>query len=137
VIATVTAALVLGWHQHEVFTAGVRVKGSSFSIVLTFLLEASVFMLIGFSLRDILERAGGVSLVLERMAWPGRCCREAWRAKAAPTPAGSPRCHRTADGVGLCGSEHSIEHGRSDGHFRALSPVGAGTKSRADDRLVA
>ncbi|MDO9417254.1 Na+/H+ antiporter [Pararhizobium sp.] len=70
VLATVTAGLVLGWYQHTIFTAAVRMKGTSFWIVLVFLLEASVFMLIGFSLRDILERAGGIEVVLQQMAWP-------------------------------------------------------------------
>lgn len=70
VIATVTAALVASWHQHVVFSAAVRVKGSSFWQVLAFLLEASVFMLIGFSLRDVLMRAGGSAVVLEQMAGP-------------------------------------------------------------------
>jgi monovalent cation/hydrogen antiporter len=70
VIATVTAGLVLGWHQHVVFTAAVRVKGTSFWQVLVFLFEASVFILIGFSLRDVLARAGGLDPVLDHMAWP-------------------------------------------------------------------
>lgn len=70
VIATVSAGLVLGWHQHTVFSASVRIKGTSFWLVLVFLLEASVFVLIGFSLRDIIQRAGGAEIVFEQMAWP-------------------------------------------------------------------
>ena len=70
VIATVTAGLVLGWHQHTVLSASVRLRGTAFWIVLVFLLEASVFVLIGFSLRDIMERAGGAEIVFKQMAWP-------------------------------------------------------------------
>ena len=70
VIATVTAGLVMGWQQHVIFSAAVRLKGTSFWQVMVFLFEASVFVLIGFSLRDILERAGGVERVLADMAVP-------------------------------------------------------------------
>ena len=70
VIATVTAGLVLGWQQHVIFSAAVRLKGSSFWQVLVFLLEASVFMLIGLSLRDVLDRAGGLERVVAEMALP-------------------------------------------------------------------
>ena len=70
VIAVVTGGLVLGWQQHVVFSAGTRLRGSSFWQVLIFLLEASVFILIGFSLRDVLMRAGGVETVLGGLATP-------------------------------------------------------------------
>lgn len=70
VIATVTTGLVLGWYQHVVFSAAVRLRGTSFWAVLVFVFEASVFMLIGFSLRDVLDRAGGIEAVLGGMAWP-------------------------------------------------------------------
>ncbi len=53
-----------------IFSAAVRLKGTSFWQVMVFLFEASVFVLIGFSLRDILERAGGVERVLADMAAP-------------------------------------------------------------------
>ena len=70
VIAVVVAGLVMGWQQHVVFTAAVRLRGTSFWQVLVFLLEASVFILIGFSLRDVLARAGGIEVVLGDMALP-------------------------------------------------------------------
>lgn len=70
VIATVTMGLVLGWRQHVILSAGVRLRATSFWQVLVFLFEASVLMLIGFSLREVLERAGGFDAVLSHMAWP-------------------------------------------------------------------
>ncbi len=68
VIATVVAGLVCGWYQHVVFSAAIRLRGTSFWTVMVFLLEASVFMLIGSSLRDVIARAGGIAPVLDHMA---------------------------------------------------------------------
>jgi monovalent cation/hydrogen antiporter len=70
VIATVVAGLICGWYQHVVFSAAIRMRGTSFWTVLIFLLEASVFMLIGSSLRGVVERVGGIRVVLEEMAAP-------------------------------------------------------------------
>ncbi|TFI57421.1 Na+/H+ antiporter [Sphingomonas parva] len=58
VIATVAAGIVFGWHQHVVLPARVRMQGSAFWRTLVFSLEALVFILIGFSLRGVLERVG-------------------------------------------------------------------------------
>lgn len=60
VIATVTCGMVVGWHQHEVFTAAQRMRGTAFWQVVVFVLEALVFVLIGLSLRGIALRLGGV-----------------------------------------------------------------------------
>ncbi len=70
VIATVTAGLICGWFQHVVFSARVRLRANSFWTVLVFLLEAMVFMLIGSSLGGVVERAGGMSAVMQTMAVP-------------------------------------------------------------------
>jgi CPA1 family monovalent cation:H+ antiporter len=70
VIAVVTAGLTCGWHQHVVFSAGVRIRAIAFWQVLVFLLEAAVFTLIGLSLRGLLERVGDVRVVVDTMAWP-------------------------------------------------------------------
>ena len=70
VIAVVSAGLVLGWQQHVVFSAAIRLRGTSFWGVLVFLLEASVFILIGVSLRDVLARSGGVEAALGGFAGP-------------------------------------------------------------------
>ncbi|MES2989397.1 MAG: sodium:proton antiporter, partial [Pseudomonadota bacterium] len=60
VIAVVTAGLILGWFQHTVMSASVRLIGGSFWQIQSFILEAMVFILIGFSLRGALERIGGI-----------------------------------------------------------------------------
>ncbi|MBT2186501.1 Na+/H+ antiporter [Sphingobium nicotianae] len=70
VIAAVVTGLVCGWYQHVVFSAAVRMRGTSFWTVLIFLLEGSVFMLIGSSLRGVVERVGGFEIVLQEMAGP-------------------------------------------------------------------
>ncbi|MFM0241052.1 Na+/H+ antiporter [Paraburkholderia phytofirmans] len=59
VIATVSCGMVLGWHQHEVFSAAVRMRGTAFWQVVIFLMEALVFILIGLSLRGVMVRLGG------------------------------------------------------------------------------
>ncbi|MGH6613701.1 Na+/H+ antiporter [Sphingomonas sp.] len=70
VIATVVAGLVLGWYQHIIFPAQVRLRGSAFWQTLVFVLEALVFILIGFSLRGVLDRVGGIEAVSATMAIP-------------------------------------------------------------------
>lgn len=70
VIATVTTGLICGWYQHTVFSAAVRMRGTSFWAVMIFLMEATVFMLIGSSLRGVVERVGGFGVVLHEMALP-------------------------------------------------------------------
>ncbi|PZQ65100.1 MAG: Na+/H+ antiporter [Phenylobacterium zucineum] len=69
VIATVAAGLVLGWRQHIVLPARVRMQGSAFWRTLVFSLEALVFILIGFSLRGVLDRVG-LEAVVTTMAPP-------------------------------------------------------------------
>lgn len=58
VIATVSAGLVLGWYQHVIFPARVRLRASAFSHIMVYVLEALVFILIGFSLRGVIDRIG-------------------------------------------------------------------------------
>jgi len=70
VIATVTTGLICGWYQHVVFPAMVRMNGTAFWAVMIFLMEAFVFLLIGSSLRDVIERVGGFGVVLDEMALP-------------------------------------------------------------------
>ncbi|HUA89569.1 MAG TPA: Na+/H+ antiporter [Steroidobacteraceae bacterium] len=61
VIAVVVAGLVQGWYQHTVIDADVRLPASSVSRLVTFILEALVFILIGFSLRGVIVRMGGLA----------------------------------------------------------------------------
>ncbi|WP_426267500.1 Na+/H+ antiporter [Sphingomonas sp. LHG3443-2] len=70
VISTVAAGLVLGWYQHVVMPARVRIQGTGFWRTMIFSLEALVFILIGFSLRSVVDRAGGFAEVTATMAWP-------------------------------------------------------------------
>lgn len=70
VIATVVAGLICGWYQHSVLSAAIRMRGTSFWTVMIFLLEASVFMLIGSSLREVINRAGGIGMVIDQMTVP-------------------------------------------------------------------
>ena len=70
VIATVAAGTVFGWYQHVVLGAQVRMQGSAFWSILVFGLEALVFILIGFSLRAVIERVGGLEAVLATTALP-------------------------------------------------------------------
>ncbi len=70
VIATVICGLICGWYQHRVFSAAIRMRGTSFWNVMVFLLEASVFLLIGSSLREVITRVGGFGVVFEQMAVP-------------------------------------------------------------------
>lgn len=70
VIATVTTGLICGWYQHVVFNATVRMNGTAFWAVMIFLMEAFVFLLIGSSLRGVIDRVGGFGVVLAEMAGP-------------------------------------------------------------------
>ncbi len=60
VIAVVVGGLVHGWYQHTVINADVRLPTRSLGEVVSFVLEAQVFILIGFSLRGVVERMGGI-----------------------------------------------------------------------------
>lgn len=70
VIATVTTGLIVSWHQHTIMSAATRMRGVSFWTVVVFLMEASVFILIGLSLRGVVERGGGFGVVAATMGWP-------------------------------------------------------------------
>jgi CPA1 family monovalent cation:H+ antiporter len=70
VIATVTTGIVASWHAHTVLAASTRVRGGSFWTVVVFLMEASVFVLIGLSLRGVVERVGGFGVLVTSMGLP-------------------------------------------------------------------
>ena len=83
VIATVTTGLIMGWHQHTVLPAGVRLQGRAVAELMRFVLEALVFILIGFSLRGVIDRIGGIGLWIaqvETLNFMAVHSRGAWRA---------------------------------------------------------
>lgn len=69
VIATVTTGLIASWNHSTVLSAATRMRGSSFWTVMVFLMEAAVFILIGLSLRGVVERSGGLGVVLAHSGW--------------------------------------------------------------------
>ncbi len=58
VLSTVTCGLVMGWRQHTILTAITRTHARVVWGVLVFILESLVFILIGLSLRGVLNRLG-------------------------------------------------------------------------------
>ena len=68
VIACVVAGLVQGWHQHSVLPAYARLSGTAAWQLMGFVLEALVFILIGFSLRGVVERIGSAGVETSLMA---------------------------------------------------------------------
>ncbi|WP_277185187.1 Na+/H+ antiporter [Caballeronia sp. BR00000012568055] len=68
VIATVTCGMAIGWHQHEIFSAAQRMRGTAFWQVVVFVLEALVFVLMGLSLRGIAIKLGGVGHAFSLLA---------------------------------------------------------------------
>jgi CPA1 family monovalent cation:H+ antiporter len=84
VLATVACGMILGWKQHELFDAALRTRATAAWSVVVFVLESLVFILIGLSLRGVLQRLGGTdaltamapataaiiaTVILARFAW--------------------------------------------------------------------
>jgi monovalent cation/hydrogen antiporter len=61
VLAVVTAGVYLGWHTPELTTVETRLQGQAFWAILSFLLNALLFGLVGLQLRPILDRLSGHS----------------------------------------------------------------------------
>lgn len=70
VIAAVTAGLIISWNAHTVMSASTRMRGTAFWTVLIFLMEAAVFVLIGLSLRGVIDRAGGFGQIAQTLTLP-------------------------------------------------------------------
>jgi Na+/H+ antiporter len=70
VVATVAAGLLVGWYQHVVFPARIRLRANAFWHTLVFVLEALVFILIGFSLRGVVERVSDSATAWGAMTFP-------------------------------------------------------------------
>ena len=62
VLAAVTAGLYLGWRSHELAAPGVRLQATAVWEVLTFLLNATLFILIGLQLPVVVDGLGEQSL---------------------------------------------------------------------------
>jgi CPA1 family monovalent cation:H+ antiporter len=56
VLATTTCGLLMGWYQHETFSPQTRMQARAAWSVAVFVLEALLFILVGLSLRQLLER---------------------------------------------------------------------------------
>jgi monovalent cation/hydrogen antiporter len=62
VLAAVTVGLYMGWYTPELTTARTRLQGEAVWEILTFLLNAVLFALVGLELRPIVEGIGGRSV---------------------------------------------------------------------------
>lgn len=69
VIAVVVTGMIQGWYQHEVVPAAMRLQGGGARDLISFVLEALVFILIGFSLRGVVDRMGQDGGLDPSMAW--------------------------------------------------------------------
>jgi monovalent cation/hydrogen antiporter len=63
VLSTVACGLVLGWRQHEVFSANIRREAVAVWGFVVFILESLIFILIGLSLRSIVARFGWHAII--------------------------------------------------------------------------
>ena len=70
VLSTVSCGLVLGWRQHEVLAANIRTQANAVWSVVVFLLESLIFVLIGLSLRGVLERLPAAGLSIPSLLLP-------------------------------------------------------------------
>jgi Na+/H+ antiporter len=59
VLAVVTAGVYMGWHTPELTTAETRLQGDAFWEILTFLLNALLFAMVGITLPTVLDGLGG------------------------------------------------------------------------------
>jgi CPA1 family monovalent cation:H+ antiporter len=68
VIAAVTVGIYMGWHTPQLTTPVMRIQGVSVWEVLTFLLNAVLFLLVGLQLPGVLDDISGYA-VLELAGW--------------------------------------------------------------------
>ena len=68
VIAAVTTGVYMGWHTPQLTTAVMRLQGVSVWEVLTFLLNAVLFLLVGLQLPSVLDAVDGYSAA-ELLGW--------------------------------------------------------------------
>jgi CPA1 family monovalent cation:H+ antiporter len=68
VIAAVTVGVYMGWHTPELTTPIMRLQGVAIWEVLTFLLNAMLFLLVGFQMPNVIDNISGHSAG-ELIAW--------------------------------------------------------------------
>jgi len=68
VLAVVTCGLMLGWRQHDAFSARDRTEVSAVWGFVVTVFETLVFVLIGLSLRGVLVRLGGTGSAIQQAA---------------------------------------------------------------------
>lgn len=56
VLATVACGIIMGWRQHDTINAEQRFRSQAVWEVISFILESLIFILIGLSLRSLLDR---------------------------------------------------------------------------------
>ncbi|MDX6409210.1 MAG: monovalent cation/hydrogen antiporter [Gaiellaceae bacterium] len=61
VLAVVTAGIYLGWHTPELTSVQTRLQGAALWEILTFVINALLFALVGLQLSGILDRLTGIS----------------------------------------------------------------------------
>lgn len=61
VLSTVACGIVMGWRQHALLRAEVRIRTRAVWDTVTFVLESLIFVLIGLSLQGVLHRLGSSS----------------------------------------------------------------------------
>jgi monovalent cation/hydrogen antiporter len=83
VLAAVTVGLYMGWHTPELTNAETRLHGEAFWTILTFILNAALFVLVGLQIPHVLDQLDGwstselalsatgvcVAVILIRLAW--------------------------------------------------------------------
>ena len=70
VLSAVATGLVFGWKQHEALPAATRTQAAAVWGTVVFLLESLIFVLIGLSLRGVLQRLGGDNETLRSLLVP-------------------------------------------------------------------
>jgi monovalent cation/hydrogen antiporter len=68
VLAAVTAGIYMGWYTPELTTSQVRIQGVALWEIVFFVLNATLFMLVGLQLPSILDRLSGYS-VAQLVGW--------------------------------------------------------------------
>ena len=71
VLSAVAIGLLIGWRQHALLTAQLRTELTAVWGVVVYVLEALVFILIGLSLRGVLDRLGEVPGGVGAVVLPG------------------------------------------------------------------